>query len=237
MTHRRIGQIAKINSLILLPACVLSGLLHASSPTEQVHTFLANIEADYTARGFRVEMETGNFTPLLTERSCSQKVSLQLISDPMTQQHNTIEARCIDAQPWRLFINVELRLFDEIVLAERNVPRNTPLDKEDLRMVEMPINKGHYPNYREFEPILGMVAKQTIRQGSIITPKHLTNPEIVRRGDKVVIVADNDRIMIRMNGIALEDGKKGEQISVRNEHSERVIKAYVMELGKVNVTL
>jgi len=61
--------------------------------------------------------------------------------------------------------------------------------------------------------------------------------EAVRRGDQVVISARSGGINVRMQGEALSGGTLGQQISVRNLTSQRVIRARVAGPGQVEVEM
>jgi flagella basal body P-ring formation protein FlgA len=59
---------------------------------------------------------------------------------------------------------------------------------------------------------------------------------LIKRGDRVAITAEKSGIGISMNGIAQSDGSRGQAIRVKNQNSERVINAIVIDSGKVSVT-
>ena len=59
---------------------------------------------------------------------------------------------------------------------------------------------------------------------------------MIKRGDRVAITAEKSGIGISMNGIAQSDGSRGQAIRVKNQNSERVINAIVIDSGKVSVT-
>jgi flagella basal body P-ring formation protein FlgA len=61
--------------------------------------------------------------------------------------------------------------------------------------------------------------------------------EAIRKGDQVVITARSGTVSVRMPGEALSDGVIGKQISVRNQRSNRVIRARVVGPGQVEVAL
>ena len=43
-------------------------------------------------------------------------------------------------------------------------------------------------------------------------------------------------MIVRMTGTALENGTRGEQISIKNNRSGKVIRGYVVDKGVVSVT-
>ena len=61
----------------------------------------------------------------------------------------------------------------------------------------------------------------------------LDRPVAVARGDRVQIQSLAGRIRIATAGVALESGKVGEQIAVRNESSKRTIHPWILAPGTV----
>jgi flagella basal body P-ring formation protein FlgA len=81
--------------------------------------------------------------------------------------------------------------------------------------------------------------KQVIRQlesGAILSLRNVVEPTLIKRGDKVIITTTRPDITIRMSGVAMMNGTKGQLISVKNQSSGRIINATVIEPGLVAVT-
>jgi flagella basal body P-ring formation protein FlgA len=59
----------------------------------------------------------------------------------------------------------------------------------------------------------------------------------IRKGDSVVIRAVAGSLVVRMKGLALQEGAVGKQIQVRNVQSRRIIRAIVTGPGQVEVPM
>ncbi|KTT42598.1 flagellar basal body P-ring biosynthesis protein FlgA, partial [Pseudomonas oryzihabitans] len=79
--------------------------------------------------------------------------------------------------------------------------------------------------------------KRQVVNEQVLTPASLEQAELVRKGEQVVISARSASFDIRMQGQALADGAKDEEIRVRNLSSNRVIHARVVDQGQVEVAL
>jgi len=88
----------------------------------------------------------------------------------------------------------------------------------------------------QVEQIENKQAIRALAQGSVVSARSLTEPLVVKRGDKVVISAEQPAFSIKMNGTAMTNGSKGQRIPVKNQNSGRVINATVIEPGLVSVT-
>ena len=85
------------------------------------------------------------------------------------------------------------------------------------------------------ELIINKQASRNLRVGSVIYKSNLTEPRLIKRGEKVHINASTPNLDISMAGIAMMDGIKGQNIRVRNIKSKRFIQATVVKPGQVAV--
>lgn len=136
-----------------------------------------------------------------------------------------------------MFIPVKIEIFGQVVVATTSIPKNTLIQARHVSLSEQQVNVTRYASYDAVDLVTGMLTKRTIRQGSVITPSRLEAPQLISRGDQVIISANSDVIAIQMKGEALNSGALGEQISVKNLSSNRVIRAQVVERGKVSVLM
>ncbi|PHX41441.1 flagellar biosynthesis protein FlgA [Pseudomonas syringae pv. syringae] len=84
------------------------------------------------------------------------------------------------------------------------------------------------------------VGQKVVRQmviDQVITPVALEQPQMIHKGDQVVIIARSGSLAVRMPGEAMSDGGFNEQIRVKNLNSQRVIKASVTGPGQVEVAM
>lgn len=58
---------------------------------------------------------------------------------------------------------------------------------------------------------------------------------LVSRGEQVVLEANRGGVQIRVKALALQDGRKGEQIRVQNLQSKREVYAEVVASGRVQI--
>ncbi len=77
--------------------------------------------------------------------------------------------------------------------------------------------------------------KRRIRDLQPISPAQLDQPIMVDRGQRVVMIAEQDGIEARTMGEAMKKGRKGDMIKVKNESSQRVVSAVVDNMGVVRM--
>jgi len=240
--HQSIGQKMKNNSLFF---CLLTFLLpfgeltNASTVSiqEQASSFLKSYSLELAAKGFRSEYKIGNIDPRLIINKCETSYIFSFIREPLEQPQSTLLVTCPSLPAWKIYLSTTYKIFGMVVSSRQFVPRGTIIQTSALELKEYQINKINYDSFSSTKYVTGMTAKRAIKANKIITPNLLTPPRLIKRGDLVTIIASNHAISIKMKGTALSHGKMGEQISIRNNQSKRIIKGTVVEVGRVLVTL
>lgn len=198
--------------------------------------FVENSLLPLAEKQHRYDYSIGNIPPKLSFNECNTDVEFSLRRDIYQSPNNTIAIQC-HSQSWQLFVPVTINIFGKIVVADTSIPKKTLIQPHHLALKEQQLNITRYANYDSIKLVVGMLAKRSIKQGSAITPSRLQPPMLVARGDQVIISAKNNIIAIQMKGEALSSGALGEQISVKNASSNRVIRAQVVERGRVAVLM
>ena len=111
--------------------------------------------------------------------------------------------------------------------------RDSIIGAGDVALVEQDVSLLNRGYVTEVEQVIGRKLTRATRTDQVLTPSMLQLAEAVRRGDQVVISARSGGINVRMQGEALSGGTLGQQISVRNLTSQRVIRARVAGPGQV----
>lgn len=92
------------------------------------------------------------------------------------------------------------------------------------------------PPAPDWAPPYGLMAAQPLRVGTVLLPALVRSPRaavVVHRSEKVVMRVQGAGFQVRGVGLALDDGRPGEFIKVRNLDSNRVVVARVAFDGAV----
>lgn len=225
-------------ALSLFAASAMGGALKLSSSDL---LSIANSRIDialqtYKEQGFRVESKIGNISPKLTVADCIEGISTNLRRDIMQTHNNTLEISC-ETPTWKVFVPAEIKIFGKVLVAASSIAKKSTIKRHHIISREQQLNLTRYGTYTQFKDIAGMLTRRSVRQGEVIKPSQLKAPTVIQRGDQVIITAHNPGITIQMKGEALSSGILGQQISVRNTTSNRVVRAEVTEKGRVAVIL
>ncbi len=172
--------------------------------------------------------------PRLRLPACRQ-VSFSRLSPSVDSGRIAIRARC-DTPAWQLYLAARVAISVAVVVANGPLEAGTHLTKKDLLRVRRPLSSLPPNAVGTLSAAVGHILKYGLATGSPITVAVLTLPAVIHVGDHLTIVASGDGISLSTIGIAMQNGRPGQTILVRNLSSGRVLSATVMAAHKVIVT-
>jgi flagellar basal body P-ring formation protein FlgA len=177
-------------------------------------------------------------TPLSSTRQlvpCANAINVSGgSSTKFTRQQLTLE--CAGTQGWPIKVSSDMQVFLPVIISTSIINRGDTIQANQLQRQEQDITRSLRGFYHRIDQVAGMGAKRRIRANQLISPDLIDQPQLVRRGEKVKIVAMRDGISAAMSGEALEKGGEGEVIRVKNLSSGKTIQAKVIEAGVVTST-
>lgn len=116
---------------------------------------------------------------------------------------------------------VDLSVRVPVVVSTKAIASGTFLSADDLsvRLVESGADGGVFVN--SVDDIVGKKSRWPLSTGVSIRREYIEDPEALKRGDAVTLVADSGAIRITSKGTALRGGKLGEMVTVRSVASGR----------------
>ena len=232
----------------VLPALGLFGYSQAHAadltlPEELIGAtegFLEFMVEDYLERSeitARHEIQVNPLDPRLRLAACDSDLTQSLESPAQPVGRVTVRVSCEGSTPWTVFVPAQVHIFRPVVLVKTALRRDSIIGAGDVALVEQDVSLLNRGYVTEVEQVIGRKLTRATRTDQVLTPAMLQLAEAVRRGDQVVISARSGGINVRMQGEALSGGTLGQQISVRNLTSQRVIRARVAGPGQVEVEM
>ncbi|MEH6579740.1 MAG: flagellar basal body P-ring formation chaperone FlgA [Amphritea sp.] len=172
----------------------------------------------------------------------SAKLNIKACSTPITFIHTparsvraTLKAQC-SAPKWTFFLSANIEQWLKIATTTRPLSKGTILGGQEVFLLETDVRRLHKPYFIDLGELFGRKLKRNLGRHKPITSAHLGKQFLIRNGDLVYIKATKGNMIVRMTGTALENGTRGEQISIKNNRSGKVIRGYVVDKGVVSVT-
>ena len=145
----------------------------------------------------------------------------------------SVVMRCPAADGWTLRVPVTLKVWRQVLVANRPLIRGDGIVATDVHAEERDITRLPYGYIENMDQVAERSLSRPLAAGSVVTPGALGGRQMVRAGDHVEMVAELDGIAVRAEGTALGSGDSGARLKVRNGSSGRVVDAIVRAPGVV----
>ncbi len=217
--------------------CFHSSLLLASPIEEQINDFITNVEIPRLTQIYpeaAINITLNNLVALNYLPTCeNQKVQINNQRPEATRRTN-YEIKC-NSPTWKSYVPVTQTIMIEAIKTTVPINRGQRIDQSNTGFAKVDISTLRGQVFGKINPPYGLVASQNLRINTFITDINTDKPTLIAKGDAVLITASSGNIEVKMNGVALENGTKGQQIRVKNSSSNRIIYAKVVTDSEVLV--
>ena len=154
------------------------------------------------------------------------------------ERASTVAIKCSNTQnDWKVYVPFKVKILTDVLIAARTLPKGTLLTESDFKIASVDSKKLRSAYFTNPSQVKGLITKSTIYSGRVISAKKLRLPQLIHRGDPVTITAINSAIRVSMKGIAIENGKLGDRIRVKNLSSSQIIDAKIVAKQQVEIKI
>ncbi len=138
----------------------------------------------------------------------------------------------------RLKVSGMVRLKRQVVCANRPLRNNDTIGSGDIQIAFREVTGLNADDFfTSPEQVVGHMLAKSIGPQEIITTRHLSNQPVIKRGDNVNVVLEQDGLEISTKGIAQEQGQLGKTIRLLNPKSKKEFQGLVLDAKTVKVQL
>lgn len=182
-------------------------------------------------------IEVGQLDNRLRLAPCEQPLAMTLNDPDLAGGSLTVHTRCPGPTSWALYIPAQIAVFRPVATASRNLGRGHRISESDISLELKNTGRLRQGFVTGTDSLIDMELRRPLRSGEAFRVSALVEPMVVERGDQVRLQVNAGSISVLATGTALGSGRVGEQIRVRNDRSERVVRGRILEKGIVEVTL
>lgn len=233
------------NTWLWLPMLVLciTGPARAGGTRWESHAAIraaARARLESLAAGFqatRIAVRVGALDPRLRLPRCPRPLATEVPDTARSRGRTTVVVRCPGEGGWSIYVSGIIDVYDRVVVLRESIARGETLTRSKLGVQERNTARLQYGYFRHPEQVVGRVARRALPSGTVLTPGSVAAPLLVRRGERVTLVATRGPVTVHTQGKALGDGSRGDRIRVRNLRSKRIVEGEVVARGVVKMTL
>ena len=132
-------------------------------------------------------------------------------------------------------LNVEVEALADVVVAVRAMERGMILDKGNVALQKRDMATLPGRTCRNLEEVVGKQVRVGMRGNSPIRSDYLERLPLVKRGQQVTIIAENDKFRITSSGRVKGNGAEGDTVQVQGLNAQKDITAVVVDASTVRV--
>lgn len=172
--------------------------------------------------------ETDSLTPCSGPLSVTAEATLP---DPLARQRYRVKCPA----GWQRVVVSQASVRLPVLVSRVAIERNATLEASQLERKVMPLERLRQGFHQDPAEVVGQSARRSLRAGQVIGPASLAPPVLVRRGQRLTVLATAGGLSASVEAEALEDGRLGERIKLRNTSSRKPLEAKVTGPGQVQL--
>lgn len=223
--------------LLVLPAGIQAGGEDQVLTQQEVEATLRRYVLQRSPwRPEQVEVSTRAYTPLTLPAG---RVELRIIRPQRGITpgfHSFLLDVGVKGKRWRkVWVRAEIRVSGEVVVTSRPLARYQFIAKEDVRLEWRNLTFLSNRAFTKLGETIGMQATRPIEVNEILTPKIAELPKIVRRGSLLSLVYETSGLKVETRGKAMEGGRVGDIIRVKNSSSGKALEGRILDARTVRM--
>lgn len=129
----------------------------------------------------------------------------------------------------------QLHVYQPVLVAVHDLMLEKSIAAADVRVEEREVEGARGLYLSTPSELEGQVPGRIIRTGQIVAKDMLQNPIVLDVGSPVTILTSYRGIQVRAEGIAMQRGRVGKSIRVRNAKSSKILSGIVRDASTVEV--
>jgi len=199
---------------------------------------IINFISDYYGKKTDIKISLTNQPSILKEGDVKVK-NITFARLPDTNGNGICALEVVDTRKMTRNVFVPFKIMEKkrIYVLKENLKRGEILTEDKLAYKDIILREDRRDYPEDLEDIVGKRLKRDLSANSVITKNVLEDHFVIKRNDIVSIVLENKKFMVKAKGRALDKGRIGDVIRVKNLTSHREIAGRVVADSIVTVDM
>jgi flagella basal body P-ring formation protein FlgA len=125
--------------------------------------------------------------------------------------------------------------FENVVCTSRSLRRSSVIAEDDVSTKRRNISKLPVNVLTNMQDVIGKRLRQALKADTVLLANMVEDPPLIKRGDRVTIVAESPTLQVTALGVAQTKGGLGDQIRVKNDMNRKEVIARIVNVSTVKV--
>ena len=136
----------------------------------------------------------------------------------------------------QLWVRSDIKIYDNVVVSTRPLAQKEMIAPADVRLDWREIGGAAPRPYTRIEEVVGKQVSRSTAANEVLTVAQAEPPQVMRHGSAIVLVYENAHLRVETSGEALQAGKVGETIKVKNPASGKLLQGTIVDAKTVRVS-
>jgi flagella basal body P-ring formation protein FlgA len=195
------------------------------------------VRAQAGASANLLTLEPAALDPRLRVAPCDRALTGFLTNSSSLSYQTTVGVRCEGSVRWTIYTSVRVETQAPVLVARRSLARNAEITAADFKLETRRVPGILSAYVTDLAALAGQRLSRPLAADEPLSFEALAPANLIHRGQAVVLLAHSGSLEVRMNGIALADGRASERIRVQNVSSQRVVEGIVRSESVVEAPL
>jgi len=182
------------------------------------------------------QIKLGQIDKRLKLPLCKEALTIFTPKGSLKAGRNAIGIECRSKKKWTIYTTAIINIYKEVMVLSQPIRRGSFYTKNNIAVEKKEISNLRSGYFSSPQNIINKQATRNLAQGTIITQNNITEPKLIKRGEKVTIKISSPNLEISASGIALMDGIQNQNIRIKNIKSQQIVQATVVNKGLVVVS-
>jgi len=184
----------------------------------------------------RVHVQAGTLDARLRLASCTLPLEAFTSGELRAAPRLTVGVRCL--QPaWTVYVPVQVETEIDVLVLQRALPRNSAIQPADIKNERRRVPGVAASYITDVTQLTGRHLRSTAAPGTALTVDLLSADVLVKRGQRITLIATAGGLEVRAQGEAISDATPDGRVRVLNLNSRRVVEGRVESRDSVRVSL
>lgn len=135
----------------------------------------------------------------------------------------------------RITCYYRVNVYENVLVATHDLALEQPITAADVRREERAIDDRGAKYLTDPAEAVGRVPARAIRAGTCLTERMIQNPVVMEVGAPITLVANYNGVQVKTEGVAMQRGRIGKIIKVRNARSAKVLRGKIIDESTVEI--
>ena len=183
-----------------------------------------------------MQVSVGALDARLRLAPCAEPLKVSLPAGATFQARMTVAVSCPGSATWTVYVPVTIESQTSVLVLRRAATRGARLAAADVELQTRVVAGTGASYLTDLAELSGRTVKRPLGAGTALTADAMADDLMVKRGQRVTLLAAVGGLEVRAYGLAMNDAPAAGRVKVQNLSSNRVVEGVVETADVIRIT-